>query len=86
MPILFIRRSNRQVTGYLSHEGRNLTSVDSKGYPGGKSERASEAGKVLGAQVVSTGIKTAVFNRSGYRVTGRVRAFLNGLRESGLTI
>ena len=45
---------------------------------------AYAVGKELGKQAVEKGIKTAVFDRAGYRYHGRVQALAEGAREGGL--
>lgn len=51
---------------------------------GGNVAAANEVGKVLGQRATAQGIKTAVFDRNGYRFHGRVKALAEGAREAGL--
>ncbi|TXH00878.1 MAG: 50S ribosomal protein L18 [Candidatus Moraniibacteriota bacterium] len=45
---------------------------------------AKEVGKKLGERAVQLGIHKAVFDRSGYRYHGKVKAAAEGLREAGI--
>ncbi|MEP7162496.1 MAG: 50S ribosomal protein L18 [Candidatus Moraniibacteriota bacterium] len=45
---------------------------------------ASEVGKLLGERAQKLGVKQAVFDRSGYKYHGRVKALADGAREAGL--
>lgn len=45
---------------------------------------AKAVGKKLGERAVQLGIKKAVFDRSGYRYHGKVKAAAEGLRETGI--
>jgi large subunit ribosomal protein L18 len=49
-----------------------------------KSEKAHIVGKTLAERAKEKGIKKVVFDRGGYRYSGRVKAFANGARENGL--
>lgn len=46
---------------------------------------AKVVGKMLGERATKLGIKRAVFDRSGYRYHGKVKAAAEGLREAGVT-
>lgn len=47
---------------------------------------AREVGKLLGKRCIAKGIANAVFDRSGYRYHGRVKAVAEGAREGGLIL
>jgi len=49
-----------------------------------KSEAAGYVGKVIAQRALDKGIKTVVFDRSGYLYTGRVAMIAAGAREAGL--
>ncbi len=49
-----------------------------------KTEQAKQVGKVLAERAKSAGIKQVVFDRSGYKYIGRVKALADGAREGGL--
>jgi large subunit ribosomal protein L18 len=49
-----------------------------------KVEQAQLVGKTLAERTISKGIKTVVFDRGGFRYSGRVKALADGAREGGL--
>ncbi len=50
----------------------------------GNIEAASAVGKVLAEKALAAGVESVAFDRSGFRYHGRVRAFADAARESGL--
>ena len=50
----------------------------------GKIEKARLVGKLLADRALKKGIKKVVFDRSGYKYHGRVKALAEGAREGGL--
>lgn len=53
---------------------------------GDKKTLSFEAGKVLAKELISKGVLEAIFDRGRYLYHGRVRFFVEGLREGGLKI
>lgn len=51
---------------------------------GGNVEAAKLVGKKVAERAVAAGIKTIIFDRSGYIYTGRVKALADAAREAGL--
>jgi large subunit ribosomal protein L18 len=49
-----------------------------------KSEQAKLVGKTVAERAKSKGIETVVFDRGGYRYSGRIKALADGAREGGL--
>ena len=45
---------------------------------------ASEVGKVVAERAMKSGIKKVVFDRSGYKYHGRIKALADSARKSGL--
>ena len=45
---------------------------------------ASEVGKVVAERAIKNGIKKVVFDRSGYKYHGRIKALADSARKSGL--
>ena len=45
---------------------------------------ASEVGKVVAERAMKNGIKKVVFDRSGYKYHGRIKALADSAREAGL--
>lgn len=50
----------------------------------GKVAQAYLTGKLLAEKAAAKGVKTAVFDRAGYKYHGRVQAVAEGAREGGL--
>ncbi len=78
-------RSNQAISVQLIDDtkGVTLVAVSQKG-------KNKSAGKELGAAIAKAalikGIKTAVFDRSGYRFHGTVKEIAEAARKGGLTI
>lgn len=51
-----------------------------------KTVQSKEVGKILAQKLMKKGVKKAVFDRGPYGYLGRVKAFVEGLREGGLEI
>ncbi|MBN8867643.1 MAG: 50S ribosomal protein L18 [Solirubrobacterales bacterium] len=88
-PRLSVYRSNRGVFAQLIDdvEGKTLaaanwTEPELKELRG--AEQAKKAGELLAERAKKAGVETCVFDRSGYRYHGRVKALAEGAREGGL--
>lgn len=62
----------------------SASSLELKETYGGNKEAAKEVGKMVAAKAIEKGIKTVVFDRSGYLYHGRVASLAAGAREGGL--
>lgn len=49
-----------------------------------KSDQAKTIGKAIAERAKDKGISTVVFDRGGFRYTGRIKALADGAREGGL--
>jgi large subunit ribosomal protein L18 len=49
-----------------------------------KSEQAKLVGKMIAERAKGKGVKTVVFDRGGFKYSGRVKALADGAREGGL--
>lgn len=49
-----------------------------------KAEQAKLVGKAVAERAVGKGIKTVVFDRGGFKYSGRIKALADGAREGGL--
>lgn len=49
-----------------------------------KAEQAKLVGKKVAERALSKGIKAVVFDRGGFKYTGRIKALADGAREGGL--
>ena len=87
-PRLSVFRSNQNIYAQLINdiEGRTLASASTTHMErGSTAEAASEVGKQLADNAKSAGVHTIVFDRSGYRYHGRVKALAEAAREGGLS-
>jgi len=50
----------------------------------GNKEAAAEVGKLMGQRLLERGLNQIVFDRSGYKYHGRVKAVAEGLRSMGI--
>lgn len=89
VPRVSIFRSLRGVSLQLIDDGaeKTLTQAHYRELPKTSKNSVVEAqavGKMLGERATKLGIKQAVFDRSGYRYHGKVKAAAEGLREAGI--
>lgn len=91
IPRLSVFRSNRYDSAQIIDDGRGITVVSattmtlkSKGKT--KTEKAFDLGKELAKKALEMKVKEVVFDRSGYRYHGRVKAIAEGARKGGLKL
>jgi large subunit ribosomal protein L18 len=89
-PRLSVFRSNRGVFAQLIDDdaARTVAAVawtesDLRGLD--PMDQAKRAGEILAGRAKEAGVESCVFDRSGYRYHGRVRALAEGAREGGLS-
>jgi large subunit ribosomal protein L18 len=91
-PRLSVYRSLSQIHAQLIDDttGKTLAAVITAGLTGDAGERAGKVaesylgGKQLAELAKKAKIGAVVFDRGGFRFTGRLRAFAEGAREGGL--
>jgi large subunit ribosomal protein L18 len=88
-PRFSVFRSNKHIYAQLIDNKGNviLASVSDKGIKSktkGKIALAFEAGKLLAEKAKKLQVEKVVFDRSGYKYHGRVKALAEGARERGL--
>ncbi|MFA5420832.1 MAG: 50S ribosomal protein L18 [Patescibacteria group bacterium] len=89
-PRLSVFRSNKGMFIQLIDDsiGKTLASVNFKELKGSekltKVEQSLAMGKILGEKALKQNISEIVFDRSGYKYHGRVKAVADGAREAGL--
>lgn len=86
-PRLSVFRSHKQIYAQVidDTQGKTLASACTKGASdGGKIDSAKAVGSDLAKACLDKGIEKVVFDRSGYRYHGRVRALADAAREAGL--
>ena len=88
-PRLSVHRSNRGISAQLIDDdsGRTLTAVnwtedDLRGLS--RMDQAKKVGEMIAKRATQANVETCVFDRSGYRYHGRVKALAEGAREGGL--
>jgi large subunit ribosomal protein L18 len=90
-PRLSVFRSlkNVSVQAIDDEAGKTLAQADLREL-GKKAENtvagATSVGKLAAERLVALGITTAVFDRSGYKYHGKVKAIAEAMRENGITI
>lgn len=93
-PRLSVFRSNKHIYAQVIDDkrGRTVASASSlekdlrgKLKTGGDLAAAVEIGKLVATRAVAAGVTGVVFDRSGYRFHGRVKALADAARENGLS-
>jgi large subunit ribosomal protein L18 len=90
-PRLSVFRSLKHIAAQVvdDQQGRTLASAssaekDSPVKSGGNVAGAKQVGKLVAERALQAGIKSVVFDRSGYLYHGRVKALADAAREAGL--
>ncbi|MBK5111044.1 MAG: 50S ribosomal protein L18 [Thermoleophilia bacterium] len=88
-PRLSVYRSNRGIFAQLVDdvEGKTIAAANwtEAGLRDlGRTDQAKKAGELLAERAKKAGVEQCVFDRSGYRYHGRVKALAEGAREGGL--
>ena len=92
-PRLSVFRSSKQIYVQVidDAEGRTLASASSlekdmreRLKTGANVDAAKEVGRLIAERATQAGVKQVVFDRSGYRYHGRVKALADAAREGGL--
>ncbi len=86
---LTVHRSNQHIyTQIVDKKGNVIASASDKDIDTKekmtKTQKAKSVGKLVAERAVAKKIKTIVFDRSGYKYHGRVKALAEGAREGGL--
>lgn len=87
MPRLSVFKSNRFIYAQLIDDmsGKTLVSAsDAKAKKGTKTERAKEVGKEIAQKAISQKISKVVFDRNGFKYTGRIKVLADESRSGGL--
>jgi large subunit ribosomal protein L18 len=86
-PRLTVFRSNAYISAQIIDDSKGVTLVsasDMKITKGTKSERSLIVGEEIAKNAKAKGITTVVFDRNGFKYTGRVKALADKAREGGL--
>ena len=90
-PRLCVFRSLKNIYAQLIDDEQGVTLVSASSLEasftdnyGGNKDAAAQVGKLIAARAQEKGIKSVVFDRSGYIYHGRVASLADGAREGGL--
>lgn len=86
-PRLAVYKSNRYLHAQIIDDtvGKTLVAGTTKTIVGAKkSEAAGQLGTLLAKQAIAAGINAVVFDRGGFRYTGRVAQLAEAARQGGL--
>jgi len=86
-PRLSVFRSNQFIYAQVIDDATGTTLVSSSDITetkGAKSDRSIAVGKDIATKALAKGIKAVVFDRNGFKYTGRVKALADAAREAGL--
>ncbi|MBG7610320.1 MAG: 50S ribosomal protein L18 [Anaerolineae bacterium] len=92
-PRLNVFRSLNEIYAQVINDEAGLTMVSASTIDGEirtkmagmtKSEQAKLVGQTIAERAKTAGVERVVFDRGGYRYTGRVRSLADGAREGGL--
>jgi len=93
-PRLSVFRSNNFMYAQIIDDVKHVTIVSASDLPRGKAglklktgtktERANTVGIEIAKKAIEKGIKACVFDRNGFKYTGRVKAVADSARGAGL--
>ena len=86
-PRLSVFRSNAFIYAQLIDDNASVTIVsssDMKDTKGTKTERSQKVGVEIAKLALAKGISKVVFDRNGFKYTGRIKALADSAREGGL--
>lgn len=86
-PRLTVFRSNKFIYAQVINDmaGKTLAQAsDMKVKKGTKTERAQEVGKMIGDVCKTAKISKVVFDRNGFKYTGRIKLVADAARAAGL--
>ena len=86
-PRLTVFRSNKFIYAQVINDatGKTLAQAsDLQVKTGTKTERAKEVGKLIGEACQKANIKKVVFDRNGFKYTGRIKLVADAARASGV--
>jgi large subunit ribosomal protein L18 len=86
-PRLSVFRSNNYIYAQIIDDSKGVTiasSSDMEIKKGTKTERAVAVGESIAKASNAKGVKSCVFDRNGFKYTGRIKALADSARKSGL--
>ena len=86
-PRLSVFRSNSFIYAQIVDDVKRRTIVSASDLSikkGNKTEKAKEVGILIAKNALEKKISSVVFDRNGFKYTGRIKALADSARESGL--
>jgi large subunit ribosomal protein L18 len=86
-PRLAVFKSNRFISAQLIDDarGHTIASAHGRDAKGPQSVQALVVGKAIAAAAKEAGVTSIVFDRGGYRYSGKVKTLADAARAGGLT-
>lgn len=89
-PKLKIFRSLKHICAIIINENGTViaseTDTGEGGYQGTKTDRAFSVGQTIAKRVQTLNLQNIMFDRSGYKYHGRVKALIEGAKREGLKL
>jgi large subunit ribosomal protein L18 len=88
-PVLVISRSNENIQAQIIHNETKKTVATSSSNTiktGTKTEKSTKVGEMIAAKAKKLKIEALVVNRNGLLYHGRVKALVEAVKKSGITI
>jgi large subunit ribosomal protein L18 len=93
IPRVFMIKSNKHLAVQVVDDQKEMTLFSActfgKNAPEGASksnESAKKMGVLVASKLKDNGIKRVVFDRKGYKYTGKIAVFVSQLRENGIQV
>ncbi len=88
LPRVSVYRSNVHMYAQVIDDaaGKTIFGSSDKNLKGTKSEKAYALGQLVAETIIKSGIKTALFDRGGFKYHGRIQKVAEGLRAGGVTV
>lgn len=87
-PRMSVYRSNRAIYVQVIDDVKGVTLASASSFELSKEkcdvEMSKKVGSIVASRSVDKGVLSVVFDRSGYRFHGKVKAVADGAREGGL--
>lgn len=86
-PRLSVFRSNNFIYAQLIDDSKGVTIVSASDMDiktGTKTERSVAVGTNVAKESIAKGVKSCVFDRNGFKYTGRIKALADSARAGGL--
>ncbi len=87
-PRLAVFRSPKHIYVQIIDDDKRITlaSANDFKFKGDKTEKAKKLGELIAQRAIEKKIKKVVFDKGGFKYTGRIKALAESARENGLKI